>query len=79
VLPVPFGKSVRGRKCAAIGVLIVIAMASSLVTYLLGRVAVGAPALVCGGVSLACWLGAVGIYLWSLPTAVADFVEPRRG
>lgn len=74
VLPVPFGKSLRGAKCLAIGVLIVVGMVSGMVTYLLSRVQVGTTELVLGGVSLACWLVAIGLYVWSLPTAVADFV-----
>ncbi|MFH0983691.1 MAG: hypothetical protein V2A79_19425 [Planctomycetota bacterium] len=75
VLPVPPGKSIRGTKCVVIGLLIVAGLASGLVTYLLVRVAVGPAAEVLGGLSLACWLTALGVYVWSLPTAVADFLE----
>ena len=75
VLPVPFGKSLRGTKCLAIGLLIVVAIGSSMVTGLLSRVEVGPAAMIVGGLSLVCWLTAIGLYLWSLPTAVADFLR----
>ena len=75
VLPVPFGKSLRGMKCLAIGLLIVVAIGSSMVTGLLARVEVGPAAMIVGGLSLVCWLTTIGLYLWSLPTAVADFLR----
>ena len=77
VLPVPLGKSLRGTKCQAIGLLIIAGLASAAVAGLLARVAVGRATLIVGGCSLACWLTAIGLYLWSLPAAVADFAEPK--
>jgi hypothetical protein len=75
VLPVPIGKSLRGTKCAVIGLLMIAGLGSGLVGGLLARVEFGAPAMIVGAASVACWLVALGIYVWSLPTAVADFVE----
>jgi len=75
VLPVPPGKSMRGTKCLIIGLLIVVGGVSGLVVYLLSHAEGGLAAKVFGGVSLACWLTAIGLYVWSLPTAVADFVR----
>ena len=79
VLPVPFGKSVRGTKCVVIGLLIVAGMASGLVAYLLTGVGVGSATLLLGGASLACGLAVIGLYVWLLPTAVADYVENNGG
>ena len=75
VLPVPFGKSLRGTKCLVIGLLLLVATASSLVTGLLSRVEFGPAAMIVGGLSVLCWLTAIGLYLWSLPTAAADFLK----
>lgn len=78
VLPVPPGKSLRGTKCVVIGLLSIAGMSFALVTYLLSRVEVGTAALLLGGLSLACWLTAIGLYVWSLPTALADFATPKK-
>ena len=75
VLPVPVGRSIRGGKCLAIGLLIDAAIASSLIAILLVRVETDTTAVVVMATSGACWLAAVLVYLWSLPTAVADFVR----
>ncbi len=75
VLPVPFGKSLRGTKCLVIGLLVVVGMVSGLATYLLSRAEVGLASMVCGGLTLGSWLAALGVYAWSLPTAVADFAK----
>ena len=75
VLPVPPGKSIRGTKCVVVGLFVVTGGAVGIVAYLLARVEIGTAAMIVGGAGLACWLAAVGLYIWSVPTAVTDFVR----
>ncbi|MCP4592875.1 MAG: hypothetical protein GY842_19235 [bacterium] len=75
VLPVPFGKTLRGAKCVAIGVLMLVGMVCGAVAQMLGGVEIGLAAIVVGAASLLCAIVAVGLYVWSLPTAVVDFVD----
>ena len=75
VLPVPFGKSLRGTKCIVVGSLMVAAAVTGMLAYLFSRAESGRATLVLGGLSLVCTLASLGWYLWSLPTATADFSE----
>jgi hypothetical protein len=77
VLPVPWGKSVRGRPAVVGGWLLMLAMGLGLITAALLWEAVtvaGSVVGMVGGAALA--LFAV-VYVWSLPAAVADFGRER--
>lgn len=78
VLPVPRGRSIRGGGAAGAGWLLMAWVVLSLVTVLLGYEAVTQAALVLGVLGLAALGGAVLIYVWNIPAAVADFGEERR-
>jgi hypothetical protein len=79
VLPVPFGKSVRGGAATLAGWLLIAWVVLSAVTVLLGFEAVTQAAVVVGIVSLAALASMVVVYVWSLPAAVADFgTEPHH-
>ena len=75
VLPVPFGRSLRGTKCVVIGSLIVAAAVSGKLAYLFSRTESGQATLILGALSLVCALASLGWYVWSLPTAMMDFGE----
>lgn len=73
VLPAPKGKTLRGRKCPVIGFFVLIggcALAAGWLAYRSGTQRVALGAAIAGAV---CWLSALGLYGWSLPTATADF------
>jgi hypothetical protein len=78
VLPVPRGRSIRGGAAAAGGWLLVAWVGLSAVTVLLGYEAVTQAAIVLGVLSLAALGGALLIYVWNIPAAVADFGQERR-
>ena len=73
VLPVPFGKSIRGGAATLAGWLLIAWVVLSAVTVLLGFEAVTQAAVVVGILSLAALASMVVVYVWSLPAAVADF------
>lgn len=80
VLPVPGGRSIRGRAALVAGWLLMTWYGLSLVTLLLAFEAVKTAAYVVGVVTLAALGGALVVYGWSLPAAVVDFREEgRRG
>ncbi len=78
VLPVPIGRSLRGGAAMAIGWLLIIAIVLAAATTLLAYETVGVPAKVCGAAGGAALLAGAVIYLWNIPTAVADFGRERR-
>ena len=78
VLPVPRGRSIRGGAAAGAGWLLMTWVVLSGVTVLLGYEAVTQAAVVLGVFSLAALGGALLIYAWNVPAAVADFGEERR-
>jgi hypothetical protein len=78
VLPVPMGKSIRGGGAAVAGWLLIAWVGLSTVTVMLGFEAVTRAAVVLGICSLAALAGALLIYAWNLPVAVADFGNERR-
>ena len=77
VLPVPGGRSVRGRAAVAAGTLLLLGLGLGLAAILLAFEQIGVVAIVlgilCGGAALA----AIVAYAWSLPTAVRDFADER--
>jgi hypothetical protein len=78
VLPVPWGRSIRGRSAAAGGWLLIGWVALSLATVLLGYEEITQAALVLGGLSLAALGGAAVIYAWNVPAAIPDFGREGR-
>jgi hypothetical protein len=78
VLPVPRGRSIRGGAAAAGGWLLIAWVVLSAVTVLLAWEGVALGDWVMGVLSLAALGGAIGIYIWNLPTAVTDFKAERR-
>jgi hypothetical protein len=83
VLPVPRGKSIRGRPAAVAGWLLIGWVALSLVTALLSYeayfrdAALSRAAMIVGVGALAALSGSILIYIWSVPAAVADFGVDR--
>lgn len=78
VLPVPFGKSIRGSGAALAGWLLIAWVVLSAVTVLLGFEAVTQAAVVVGIASLTALAGAIVVYVWNLPAGVADFGTESR-
>lgn len=77
VLPVPFGRSIRGRPAVATGYLVLLTKILLLVALLLASesLTIAAWTLVILGCGSA--IGAILIYIWSLPAALPDFAETR--
>ena len=78
VLPVPGGRTIRGRGATATGWLILLSVALAAVTGLLRWEAVSLAANVFAGAAGLAAAGALGVYAWSWPTAVRDFDESMR-
>lgn len=78
VLPVPWGRSVRGRSAAMAGWLLIAWVWLSVVTVMLGFETVTQAALVVGVLSLAALAGALIVYIWNIPAAVRDFATDER-
>lgn len=73
VLPVPMGRSIRGRGAMVGGWLVigcVVLASAALLLWVEGLVIAG---LVSGVLSLLCAAGAAGAYIWCWPVAVRDF------
>lgn len=73
VLPVPAGRSIRGRGAVVGGSLLVTCVALGAIAGLLRSEQLGAAALVIGLLSLASGAGAAITYVWCWPVAVRDF------
>lgn len=73
VLPVPVGRSIRGGAAVLGGGLLLGWVLLSCAAVLLGYEEIGLPAQIVGGVALATLVAAAVVYVWALPTAVADF------
>lgn len=73
VLPVPRGRSIRGRGAVVGGVLIIGWIGLGLVTALLYSEDVRVAVWIAAGLSLACGAGALVAYAWCWPTAAPDF------
>ena len=78
VLPVPIGKSIRGGPAVLSGALLLGWVLLSCAAILLGYEEVGLPARMVGVAALAALAGALVVYIWALPTAVADFRARER-
>jgi hypothetical protein len=78
VLPVPIGKSIRGGAAVLSGALLLGWVLLSCAAILLGYEEVGLPARIVGVAALAALAGALVVYIWALPTAVADFRARER-
>jgi hypothetical protein len=78
VLPVPGGRSIRGRAAVTGGWLLILWVVLGAIAGLLGYEAVTVAALVLGGLSGLALVAALVVYIWSLPAAVADFGEGGR-
>lgn len=78
VLPVPWGRSIRGRSAALAGWLLIAWVWLSVVTVMLGFETVTQAALVLGVLSLAALAGALIVYIWNIPAAVRDFGADER-
>jgi len=78
VLPVPIGKSIRGGPAVLSGALLLGWVLLSCAAILLGYEEVGLPARIVGAAALAGLAGALVVYIWALPTAVADFRARER-
>jgi len=73
VLPVPVGRSIRGRGAVVGGGLIIACVVLAAVAGLLRLEELGRAALTIGLLSLASAVGAGISYIWCWPTAVRDF------
>ncbi len=73
VLPVPFGKSIRGRGAVVTGSLILAASVASSASWLIAMDEVTRDAIVIGVIAAALALSALGAYIWCLPAAARDF------
>ena len=79
VLPVPIGRSIRGRAAVIGGWLLIAWVTLACATVLLGYEEVTLAARVLGGMSVASLAGAIVVYVWNIPAVVADFGEGNGG
>ena len=77
VLPVPIGRSIRGRGAVVGGVLIIATIVLGAIAGLLHSEELGRPVMVISGLGLAAAVGALVTYLWCWPTAIRDFDRGR--
>jgi hypothetical protein len=77
VMPVPWGRSIRGSGALLAGVLIILAVVSFVAAGILRLEELGGPALVALIIGGAATLWAIIIYVWNLPIAVRDFGATR--
>ena len=77
VLPVPGGRSVRGRGAVLAGWTLLLGVVLGFAAVLLGIEQVKSAALLVAGVSLASTLVALITYIWCWPTALRDFADER--
>lgn len=77
VLPVPFGKSIRGSAAAWNGYLILGSALLGVIAFLLGSESVTTAAWIVAVFSIGMAIGAVLLYVWSLPAAMPDFRDEK--
>ena len=77
VLPVPVGRSIRGRGAVIGGLLIIATLALGAVAGLLRSEELSRTAMIIGGLSLAAAVGALIAYIWCWPMAIRDFDRGR--
>ncbi len=78
VLPVPWGRSIRGRPAELVGWLWIAWVLLSAVTALLAYEGLAPAAWVIGGLGVADLAVAVVAYAWNVPAAVPDFRSRDR-
>jgi hypothetical protein len=77
VLPVPVGRSIRGRGAVIGGVAMIACVGLAAVTGLLHSEDLRTAAMITGALSLAAGVGALITYIWCWPVAVRDFGRQR--
>jgi hypothetical protein len=75
VLPAPSGRTLRGRKCGVIGLLLFAGQILGGIAYLASRSGTGWLMLACAATGAGSVLIALALYGWSLPTASTDFAD----
>lgn len=75
VLPVPGGRSIRGRAAVVAGSMIIASQIPTWIIQLLWSGSLSAPVFVVGSIGLIAGATAVLIYLWSWPLAARDFAS----
>jgi hypothetical protein len=78
VIPVPWGRSIRGGSAMAIGWLVILTSVLGWISGFLSNEAVLTAGLILGGLALAALVAAALLYIWNLPAAMPDFREERR-
>jgi len=78
VMPVPRGRTIRGRAAVVVGALLLGWSGSGLAAALLRSEGLNVPPLVVAGVALVCLVAAGVAYIWSLPSAMRDFGSERQ-
>ncbi len=78
VLPVPFGKSVRGRGAVLAGWLFFASSTLGAAAWLLGGAGARMAMMVLIVLSLVALGGSVAAYVWNLPAALVDFGADER-
>lgn len=73
VLPVPIGRSIRGRGAVITGGLLILSVLAGVAARLVAVDEVTFATIVIGIASGICFLCAIGVYIWCLPAAVRDF------
>ena len=78
VLPVPGGRSIRGRASVLGGFLIIAFVALAAAGWVLRSEEFSTASLIAGVASLVALLSAAVVYIWSWPVAVRDFDARAR-
>ncbi len=77
VLPVPGGRSIRGRGAVGGGFLLIVFVAFTGVAALLWSEELAMASWILAGIGLLAGAGAVLTYIWCWPVAVRDFARSR--
>lgn len=75
VLPVPWGRSIRGRAAVIGGTLLLSTIVLGVLAVFFRFNGLGVVAMIVGSVGAASLIGAAWTYFWSIPAAVRDFDE----
>lgn len=79
VLPVPAGRSLRGRPAVVAGFSLLLSIGAAAVAWMLYAETLHTAAWIAGILAAGAALGALITYLWGLPAAVQDFRDPPTG
>ncbi len=77
VLPVPFGRSIRGSSAAWAGYLILGCALSGVIAFLLASESLTTAAWILAVTATAMAIFAILLYVWSLPAAQSDFRDAK--